>query len=173
MFVVCYFLYLIIIDYIHVCPRCHPPTHPTIATHATHAFTLHQPAQHTKYITCVGETVAQMASVFSFNAEICVCVCVCVTYPSQTRASLPSVYCHVNVCVYMCIYKYTCMYVNMYELCEYVYVCKYAYMRIGIQGCVYTNIRLYPRTYVHGARIYVCIHVHTYMFGYVSVCKHT
>jgi len=30
------------------------------------------------HMTCVGETVAQMAGVFSFNAEICVCVCVCV-----------------------------------------------------------------------------------------------
>ena len=48
------------------------------------------------------------------------------------------------------------MYVNMYELCEHVYVCKYAYMRIGMYTDVYT-------------RIYVCIHVHTYMCGYVRV----
>ena len=48
-------------------------------------------------MTCVGETVAQMASVFSFNAEICVCVCVCVCVCDLTPPdTCEPAYCHVS-----------------------------------------------------------------------------
>jgi len=118
--------------------------------------------------------------------DLCVCVCVCVCdcvcmWLWHVRTYLmPYVSIAMWICVHMCIYKYTRMWISIYVVCAYVYICKYVYMCIGMYKDVYnilvhtythTYIRMYPRIYVC-VWIRTCMCVNTYMYANIRICVH-
>ena len=66
--------------------------------------------------------------------------------------------------MYVCIYRYVCVYVNMY-VCIYIYICMYVYVL-----CIYVCMYMYMYMY-YVLCIYVCVYIHVCMCVYVYVNK--